>query len=104
MMIASGQQRGARRRAERRGVEPRITQTHFRQSIHIRRWNLSTKSAPLSEASVIDQDEQDIRSTGWSFSEHHRSRLGIFVCAPNLCVCECLLWLGQDVLRQDAMR
>src|SRR5262245_65108308 len=57
MMIASGQQRGARRRAERGGVAPRIAQTHFRQSIHIRRGNLSTKSAPLSEASVIDQND-----------------------------------------------
>src|SRR5262249_8940885 len=104
MMIASGQQRRARRRAERGGVEARIAQTHFRQSIHIRRGNLSTKSAPLSEASVIDQNEQDIRSAGGSFSEHHRSRLGIFVGAPNLSVSESLLRLRQVILRQHAMR
>src|SRR5439155_22245787 len=59
MVVASGEQGGARGRAERGGMEARVAQAHLRHAIEVRRGNLSSKGSPLSESRVVDQDDQD---------------------------------------------
>ena len=86
MVVASGEQGGAGGRAERRGMEARVAQAHFRHAIEVRRGNLSSKGSPLSESRVVDQDDQHVRRPGGSLRESDCPRLRVLVGAADLCV------------------
>jgi hypothetical protein len=64
MMVAAGQQRGARGRAHRRGVEAGIAQAFGGKPVNGRRPDLRAVAAEIGEADVVEQDNQDIRRTG----------------------------------------
>src|SRR5262249_41252179 len=71
MMVASRNQRGASRRTQRRGVEAIEAQTFGRQLVHRWRRHTAAKSAELTEARVIDQNQDNVRS---AFRCLHRLR------------------------------
>src|SRR5262245_15545101 len=60
-MIASGDECGARRRAQRSGMELRVAQARLGNAIHRWRWDDATKGARDTVALVIRHDEQDVR-------------------------------------------
>ena len=61
MVVASGQQRLARRRAQRGGVEAVVLQAARRQLLRVRRLAGAAEGARRAEAGVVDQDDQDVR-------------------------------------------
>ena len=61
VVIASGEQRGPRRRAERRRVEARVAQPVGRHAVERRRRHLPAERAELTVAGVVDQDVDDVR-------------------------------------------
>ena len=61
VMVATGQQGLSGRRAERRGVEPRVLDRVGRDRIEVRRVAWTAERARCSEADVVDQDDQDVR-------------------------------------------
>jgi len=71
VVIAAGEQRGARRRAQRSGVELRVAKSRLGYTVHRRRGNGSSERARGAEADVIGQDEQDVRC---AFGRAHRLR------------------------------
>ena len=60
MVVAAGQQRLPRRRAERGGVEAVVLQAARRQLLRGRRLAGAAEGAGRTESGVIDQDDQDI--------------------------------------------
>src|SRR5262249_40734918 len=60
VMIAAGDQRRPRGRAERGGVELRITQSRLRDAVHGRRRDDTAKGAGHAVTLVIRHDEQDV--------------------------------------------
>ena len=60
VMVAPGDQRGARRRAERGGVDVVVAQTVLRDAIHRRRRDDAAEGARHAEARVVGHDEQDV--------------------------------------------
>ena len=60
VMVAPGDERGARRRAERGGVDVVVAQTVLRDAIHRRRRNDAAEGARHAEAGVVGHDEQDV--------------------------------------------
>ena len=77
VVIATRQQGGARGRAKRSGVKPRVTQAFFGEPVEIRGRNLSAERAPLAEAEVVDEDEKDIGRAGRRLDERNFVRRGI---------------------------
>ncbi len=61
VMVASGQQRGARRRTQGRGVKPSVAQPGGGNPIERGRGHLPAERAELAVARIVDQDEHDIR-------------------------------------------
>ena len=97
-MVASGDKRRARGRAERRGVERIVTQTILGQLVKRRRGNRPAECARRPEAHVIGHDEQDVRRAlgcGDALGEVRRGLLGR---AANLS----FEWLWRT--RQDFLR
>jgi hypothetical protein len=70
-MIAPRNERRARRRAERRGMELRVTQTGRRDPVQRRRWDNAAEGARGAEANVVGHDEQHV---GRAFGRHHARR------------------------------
>ena len=64
LVIAPGQQRCARRRADRRGVEGVVADALARELGECRRVHLATERRRLAEADVVQQDDQHIRRAG----------------------------------------
>ena len=60
VMVAAGDQGRARRRAERRGVEIRVTQPGLRDAIQRRRRDDAAERARRTEAAIVGHDEQHI--------------------------------------------
>ena len=60
MMVAPGEQRRARGRAHRRGVEARIAQALGRQPIDGRRRDRRAVAAEIREADVVEQDDENV--------------------------------------------
>ena len=60
VMVAAGDQRGARRRAQRSGEYPIIAQALVRDAVHGRRRDHAAEGARHAEAGVIGDDEQHI--------------------------------------------
>ena len=62
VMVPARQQRLARRRAERRGVEPVVPQSSRRKSFRCRRLARPTERAGSTETDIVEQDHQHIWS------------------------------------------
>ena len=60
MMVASGNQRRPRRRAECRGVELRVAQPHLRDAIQRRCRNDAAERAGNAVAGIVGHDQQDV--------------------------------------------
>ncbi len=67
VMVAPGDERGARRRAERGGVDVVVAQAVIRDAIHRRRRDDAAEGARHAESGVIRDDEQDV---GRLFGRH----------------------------------
>jgi hypothetical protein len=61
VVISSGEQRGPRRRAERRGVKAGVLQAVCRDAIERGSRNQPAERAELPVPGVVDQDEHDVR-------------------------------------------
>ncbi len=66
VMVAPGDERGARRRAERGGVDVVVAQTVLRDAIHRRRRDDAAEGARHAEPGVIGDDEQDVGRAPWA--------------------------------------
>ncbi len=75
MVIAPGDQRRARRRAERRGVEVRVTQPGLRDAIHRRGRNDAAEGARRAEPAVVGHDQQHV---GCALRRHDARRPPLF--------------------------
>ena len=81
VMVAPGQQRGARRRAHRRHVEPVVREPHLLDAGQVRRTDLAAEGVRAAEAGVVDQHEQHVRRavgrlrTGHDAPVRHRAVL-----------------------------
>ncbi len=64
VVVAPGQQAGARRRAQCRGVEVRVTQPARRQAIEGGRGDVRAIAAELGVADVVEENEDDVRRAG----------------------------------------
>ncbi len=60
VMIASGDERGARGAAESGGVEAVVAKAFGGEAIHGGRGDAAAEGAELAETAVVDQDEQDV--------------------------------------------
>src|SRR6516164_10312312 len=96
MMIAAGEQRGAGWRAQRRRMEARVTQTLLGKPVQVWRRYLPPERAPLSEACIVDQYQQDIRRTFWRLGDGDLVGLGVFV-SPTDNAFERGGWLRQHI-------
>ena len=64
VVVAPGQQRGARRRAEGGGVEGAVAQPVLRQPLQRRALDRPAEGAQPAEPDVIEQHQQDVRRAG----------------------------------------
>src|SRR5262249_36089945 len=71
VMVAAGDKRGPRGRAQRGGVEGVVAQTVGGQSLEARGRNRAAKGRACPKANVIGYDQQDIRC---AFRRLHMSR------------------------------
>ena len=101
VMVASADERRARGRAKRRGMERIVTQTGSRQLVIGRRGNRSAERGRRTPAHIIGHDEQDIRRTFRRVDILGKVRRGFRRRAADLAF-EGLLWIGQDFLRCSA--
>ena len=66
MMVAPGEQRLPRRRAQRRGVEARVLQPALRQLLEVRRLARAAEGAGGAVADVVDENHQHVgRALRW---------------------------------------
>ena len=98
VMIASAEQRSARGRAKRRGVEIVVAQARVRQPVHRYRRNRSAEGGRGTEAYVIGEDNEDIRRSLGCFDHLWEVLYGLLCRAANLAA-EGLFGPGQDFLR-----
>ena len=64
VVVAAGQQRGARRRAERGGVKAGVLEAGPRESFRVRREARSAERAGGAEPDVVEQDDEDVGRAG----------------------------------------
>ena len=76
MMVASGQQRRARGRAHRGGVEAGVAQAFGREPIDGRRPDRRAVAAEIGKADVVEQHDQDIGSAGRRLQRRRPPRPG----------------------------
>ena len=69
VVVAAGDQRRPRRRAERGGVELRVAQSRLGDAVHRRCRDDAAKGARDAVALVVGHDEQHVRR---AFGRHHR--------------------------------
>src|SRR5215471_16331198 len=62
VVIAPGEKRRPRGRAQCSGMEVRVTQPVARDAIQRRRWNHATERARSAETDIVRDDEEDVRS------------------------------------------
>jgi hypothetical protein len=75
-------------------VESVVAESVLRQTVESRRRDGAAESTRLSEADIIQQNEQDIWRTFGSGDSLGKCRYGIFVSPSNDCA-SVLLWPGQ---------
>src|SRR5581483_654391 len=61
VVVATGEQAGAGRRAQRRGVEVRVAQAVPREPVEVGGFDVRAEAAELRVADVVEHDEQDVR-------------------------------------------
>ena len=61
MMVAPGEQRRARRRAHRGGVEARIAQAFGSELVDGPRLDRRAVAAEIGKSHIVEQDDQDVR-------------------------------------------
>ena len=84
VVVAPGDQRGAGRRAQRRGVEARVAQPHVGDAVEARRGDLPAERAPRAIARVVDQHQQHVRRAGGRLDERELVGRGILVGAADV--------------------
>ena len=77
VMVASGLERIARRRAQRRGVEVVELQAALRELVHGRRANRAAEGARPTEADIVDQHDHDVGRLGRRLDLESRRGLGV---------------------------
>ena len=77
VVVPSGLERVARRRAQRRRVEVVEAQAALREPVHRRRVDRPAERARPAEAHVVDQHDHDIGRAGWCLDLEPRRRLGV---------------------------
>ena len=98
VMVAPAEQRGARGRAQRRGVELVVAKAVLRQPVHRRRRDRSAERGRRPEAHVIGEDDEDVRRAFRRFDPLGEVLGGILGRAADLAA-EGLFGSGQDFLR-----
>ena len=85
MMVAAGQQRGARGRAHRRRMEAGVAQAALGDRIHGRGRDRRAVAAEVGEADIVEQDDKDVRARLFGALGHVRPiRLGLAHRLPDL--------------------
>ena len=84
MMVAPGDQRRPRRRAERCRMKLRVAQARFRNAVQGRRRDDAAKCAGNTVAGVIGHDEQDIRCALGRHNLWRPIRFGVLGVEANL--------------------
>ena len=77
MVVAAGQEGHARRRAERRRVEPVVLEPLAGQTIERRHGNGAAERARVAEPDVVDQEDDDVRRALGRLHLEPRRRLGL---------------------------
>ncbi len=77
VVVASGQQCGARRRAQRGGVELVVAQTRTGDTVQRGRRDRPTERGWGTESDVVEQDHDDVRSAGRWVGDRWLDRGGI---------------------------
>ncbi len=95
VVVAPGQQRRARRGAEGRRVETGVAQARLRQPVEVGRGDLSAERRPLSEAAIVDDDEQHVRRAVRCLCDRKRPHLRVLVGRTDDAV-ELWIWWRQD--------
>ncbi len=71
MVVAPGDQRGARRRAQRGGEDAVVAQAFLGDAVHGRRRDHAAEGAGHAEAGVVGDDQQHVRR---ALGRHHARR------------------------------
>ena len=79
VMVAAREQRGARRRAERRDVEVRVAQTTGGQSVDVRSGDVRPEATEVGEAEVVQQDHDHVRRVVAGVGRGRPPRRGVVV-------------------------
>jgi len=66
-------------------MEAVVAQALCRKLLHVRRRNSTAENAELSEANVVEQDQDDVgRALGWTRDLRKGGRIGVLVRATDL--------------------
>ena len=76
VMVAPGEDRGARRRTQRRHVEPVVAETVGRERVDVRCRDVGAEAAELREAEVVEDDDEHVGPVG-AAARWLRQHLGI---------------------------
>src|SRR5262249_31981923 len=96
-MIAPGDKSSAGWRAKCRGVELVLAESAVSEALKVRRLYGPSECAARSEANIIGQDQEDVRSTLRRFHPLWEIRRRVLRGAPNRAF-ERRLWLRQYIL------
>src|SRR5262252_5988755 len=97
VVVSPRNQRRARWRAKRRGVEHIVAKSTVRDALEVRRLNGPPECTACSKSNIIRQDQKDIRSARRCFDPLWEIGYRILYCPPDLAF-ELRLWLRQHLL------
>jgi len=83
VMVAAGEKRGARGRAQRSGVKVVVTKAACCHAIQGRGWNRPAEGAGCTEARIVSQDQQNVWSAFGSCNPFGKVRFGLAGLAAN---------------------
>src|SRR5262249_14650592 len=83
VMVSAGEDCRPRRRAEGGRVVAGVLEAVPGELVEVWRRNLPAEGAPLTEAAIVDQDEEDVGRTGRRFDNRYLRHLGILVSSPD---------------------
>jgi hypothetical protein len=98
VVVASGEQRRSRRRAERCGVKAVVAQALVSQPLQCWRIGWPAERARLTEADIVQHDQQHVGCVIWRCPQRNNVRLGVGVGFSNAST---KLGIGQ---RQDVRK
>src|SRR4029077_4139163 len=96
VMISTGEQRRAGRRAKRGRMEAVVAQPFIRQALERRRVHRATEGTRLTESNVVEQDQKHVRCPSWGSRQRDHVGLGIGVAGSDTAL-EARLRQRQDV-------